>query len=323
MSRLRAAIIQSAGVVVVALGLVVAPSATLGADAGPRVELRSEQQLPPFYGQGIARGPGGWILSGTNILARFGDDLSEQQTLVPAIPPEWAAKGYRHVGDIDVVGPYVYAPFEQPDFSKGRQATARYDVATLRFVDAVELPQHENSFVTLDPATMVAYTMNHFDGKALLRYDVRAGWKPLRPLAMDRLVRKVQGASLAEGAVWLSTDDDRNGLYRVDLHTGHVGALGSMGHLSSGAGTAKGEGEGIDAHHVGAAFLHTLTVDPSLVPVWLGNWDVTGVSASRATSSATDSSWPPVLVGLVVMLALGALIFGIVVFRRARAAARS
>ena len=130
--------------------------------------------------------PGGWIFSGTNSLWKTDDNLKELAHIGPAIPAAWAAKGFNHVGDIDVVGKYVYAPFEQPDYAKGQQATARYDASTLRFVDAVLLPQNENSFVTVDPSSMTAYSMKHFDGDTLLRYDVAHGWKPLAPAADER-----------------------------------------------------------------------------------------------------------------------------------------
>jgi hypothetical protein len=161
----------------------------------------------------------------------------------------------------------VYAPFEQPDFEKGVQITARYDVKTLKFVDSVTLSQHENSFVTVDPKTMTAYTLDRFGGDALLRYDVRNGWAPLPPLAMSRFVDKVQGADVARGAVWLSTADPTNELYRVDLETGVVDDLGSAGHVG-------GEGEGIDATRLRSGALHTLTVDVKKSPVWLGHFAV-------------------------------------------------
>src|SRR5207253_869105 len=95
----------------------------------------------------------------------------------PAIPSKWRARGYNHIGDIDVVGDVAYVPFEEADYTKGHQVTARYDARNLRFLDAVVLPQHENSFVAVDPATRIAYSMDHFGGEALLRYDIARGWK--------------------------------------------------------------------------------------------------------------------------------------------------
>ena len=44
-------------------------------------------------------------------------------------------------------------------------------------------------------------------------------------------------------------------VYRVDIKTGRVDALGSMGH-------ATAEGEGIDATPLSSGLLHTLTVVP-------------------------------------------------------------
>jgi len=135
-----------------------APTTTTTVAFGP-AKIASQQQLPGGYNQGVAGIPGGWIFSATDSLWRTDDNLKVLKHISPAIPAAWKAKGFDHVGDVDVVGKYIYAPFEQPDYAKQQQATARYDRDTLRFVDAVMLPQNENSFVTIDPKTMIAYTM--------------------------------------------------------------------------------------------------------------------------------------------------------------------
>ena len=223
--------------------------------------ITSQQQLPGGYNQGVARIPGGWIFSATDSLWRTDDRLNVLKHISPAIPAAWKAKGFNHVGDVDVVGRYIYAPFEEPDYSKGHQATARYDRDTLRFVDAVVLPQHENSFVTVDPATMIAYSMDHFDGAALLRYDVAHGWKSLPPLRMSALLHRTQGGDIGFGKIWISTDDPRHGVYDVDLKTGEVKLVVEMGHPG-------GEGEGIDVSSVGSDQVHVMCVDPKFAPVW-------------------------------------------------------
>jgi len=173
------------------------------------------------------------------------------------------------MGDIHDASRYVYAPYEQPDYERGEQAIARYDAKTLAFVDAVTIPQHEASFITVDPKTMIAYSMDRFGGDALLRYDVRKGWKQLTPVRMSQFVDRVQGGDVVGGAVWLSTDDDANTLYRVALPGGRVDALGNAGHVD-------GEGEGIDATKLGNDRLHVLTVDVAFTPVWMGNLAVAG-----------------------------------------------
>src|SRR5262245_21843575 len=120
------------------------------AAAAPQARVTSEAQLDPVYNQGIARAKGGWILSGTLVLARVDDNLQDIQRVNDPIPPDLTARGFNHVGDVDVAGKYIYAPLEQPHFERGEQAIARYDAKTLAFVDAVTVPQHEASFITVE-----------------------------------------------------------------------------------------------------------------------------------------------------------------------------
>jgi hypothetical protein len=239
--------------------------------APPQARLTSEAQLDPVYNQGIARAKDGWVLSGTRVLGHADDQLRDVKRVNDAIPPDWAARGFNHIGDVDVVGKYIYAPYEQPEYERGEQAIARYDAKTLAFVDAVTVPQHEASFITVDPKTMIAYSMDRFGGDALLRYDVRKGWKPLKPVRMSQFVDRVQGGDVTAGAVWLSTDDASKGVYRVALPSGKVEALGNAGHVD-------GEGEGIDATKLRSGRLHVLTVDVKFTPVWLGNLAVATTS---------------------------------------------
>jgi hypothetical protein len=97
------------------------------AAAAQQVRLTSEVQLDPVYNQGIARAKDGWVLSGTRVLARVDDRLQDTNRVTEAIPGEWAARGFNHIGDVDVAGRYVYAPYEQPDYERGEQAIARYE----------------------------------------------------------------------------------------------------------------------------------------------------------------------------------------------------
>jgi hypothetical protein len=233
----------------------------------PVATLTQTRDVSPLYSQGLARVGDGWIFSGMDWLARTDDALHQTLINTRAIPPAWTARGYNHIGDIDVIGNIVYAPYEEPNYALGHQATAMYDAATLRFISAVVLKQHQNSFITVDPKTMIAYSMDEFGGAALLRYDVKHAWKPLPPLKMSRFVDKVQGADVADGAVWLSTDDAIKGIYRVDLATGNVDTLASQG-------VPRGEGEGIDATALSSGLLHALIVAPRLVPVYLHDYRV-------------------------------------------------
>jgi hypothetical protein len=249
--------------VAAAIGVSCAGSAGPRRDADtPRIalEITRTVEVAPLYRQGLARIPGGWIYSFNDGLFRTDDRDVELAALRPAIPSEWKQRGYNHIGDIDVVGDVIYAPLEQPDYGQGRQAVLLYSAATLAFLRGFEVEQHENSFLTVDPDTGIAYSLDRFGGDELLRYDTTAHWRRLEPLRMSRFVDKVQGADIAEGAAWLSSDDRTKGLYRVDLATGAVLELGSMGYLD-------GEAEGIDASREGPRLLRVLSIDASQMPV--------------------------------------------------------
>ena len=272
--------------------MVAAAIAALAA-AGPTggLTLKSEQPLPITFNQGVARVPGGWILSGTNfpvpdsdVLVRTDENLVPQITKTGAIPKAWKDKGYVHIGDIDVVGDVVYAPFEERDYTLGHQATARYNATTLDFIDAVELPQHENSFVAVDPTTMTAWSQDHFDGDTLLRYDINAGWKPLPPLKMNETLHSTQGAAIVPGGIWISTSDPANDIYFVDTTTGIVDKVGTHAH-------AGGEGEGVDASTANGT-LDALENDVGMASTWFEHFGLPTIKAVVQTPQPTSSPGP-------------------------------
>jgi hypothetical protein len=233
-----------------------------------------EADVDPSYRQGLARVGAGWIFSVNNGLFLTDDALHQTANLVPAIPAEWMARGFDHIGDIDVADGVVYAPLEQPDYERGRQAMLTYDATSLAYTGGFDVAQHHNSFVTVDPSTMIAYSMDRFGGDALVRYDVKDDWRPLAPLRMSTRVDRVQGGDIYGGAAWLSTDDATDGVYRIDLASGKVDALGSIGHVD-------GEGEGIDAIPSPKGDLHVLSIDVKVTPVRLIELQVVADPPSR------------------------------------------
>jgi hypothetical protein len=246
-----------------------------------------------LYNQGVARVPHGWILSGTDLplpetdrIVRTDEHLHVLLTNNPAIPPTLRARGYDHVGDIDVVGHTIYAPLEQPDYSTGHQVTAMYDARTLLFKGSVTLPQHQNSFVTIDPKTLIAYTQDEFGGRYLRRYAVDDHWRRLPGLRMSQALHHTQGADIARGAIWISTSDSHNDIWRVGLHSGRVEHLGTHRHPG-------GEGEGIDASVTPTGSLHTLIADPTNRTVmWFENFGLVTASASPQGSTGRSTGSP-------------------------------
>jgi hypothetical protein len=268
----------------------------------PTATMRRERRVDNSYRQGLARFGGGWVFSGTNGLWRTDDDLHVEAANTSPIPDELRARGYNHIGDVDVAGAYLYVPLEQPDHERNEQVTARFDAKTLAFVDAATLAQHENSFVAVDARSGTAFSMDRFGGDDLLRYDLGGlRWRPLPPLHLDRRVQNVQGADLGDGFVYLSTSDPRNSLYRVDLGSGEVVDLGSAGH-------AGGEGEGIDVTPLATGRVHTLTIDTDKVSVRLADFSV---PPPRKTGTAEQA-----IIAVTVAATLIATIVIVVVTRR-------
>jgi hypothetical protein len=252
--RMQAAVVATGVVVAAATSCVPQPVRW-------RATVTVEHDLLPGYRQGVARltDGSGWIFSTNNGMYRTGEDLGAAVPPVasyePAIPPELAAQGYDHLGDIDISNGVIWAPLERPDKTLGQQAIARYDAADGRFLDSFPVPQHHAAFVTVARDGMV-FSTDYFSDDTLRRYLLRDGsLVPIAPLRMSRRIERIQGGDIAAGAVWLSTDDDHDGLYRVDLFTGEVQDVGSIGHVQS-------EGEGIDARHGdnGSVLLRATTV---------------------------------------------------------------
>ena len=226
-----------------------------------RASITGETDVDGNYRQGLARSGDGWVFVTNNALYRTDASFRQTDQLLDAIPPQLAAQGYDHLGDPDVADGLIWVPVERADKDSGEQVTARYDEDTFEFVDSVVVAQHHNAFIGVDDG--VAYSADEFSDDQILRYRIEDGRAvALDPLSLSRTVERIQGGDVADGALWLSTDDDHNGVYRVDLATGEVQDLGTAGHVD-------GEGEGIDATDLGGSLLHVLVADEAIAPMWV------------------------------------------------------
>jgi hypothetical protein len=234
-------------------------------------QVVGDHEVDGNYRQGLARVDGGWVFSTNRSLFLTDDAFIQQAKADPAIPAELVAQGFDHVGDVDVDGGVLWVPLERPDRNSG-QAIAWYDPEGLTYTGSQPVEQHHAAFVAA--ADDVVYSMDEFDGDdTILRYRwTGERLEPIEPLRMDRTIERTQGGDVAGGALWLSTDDERNGVYRVDLETGEVTDLGS-------AGRVEGEGEGIDATGAPDEPLRVLVADAAIVPMWVVDIAVTATPA--------------------------------------------
>ena len=241
------------------------PASTTAAASGQPTrtgKVLRETDVNGNYRQGIARSGSGWIFTTNNAIYRTDRGFVELEAKRLAIPPSLSRQGYDHLGDPDVHDGMIWVPVERDDKTQARQVTARYDEDTLKYVDSFAVPQHHNSFVAVDRKGVV-YSTDQFTDDTIRRYR-RKGRRlvPIEPLVMDQTIAKIQGGDVANGALWISTDDALNGLYRVDLDTGEVQIITSSGHV-------EGEGEGIDATPLRGALLHALVADERIAPMWV------------------------------------------------------
>lgn len=219
-----------------------------------------EEVVNPGYRQGVARlDDGGWIFSGTTVLARVDADLVQEQADTTAVPDEFVPDGYDHVGDVDVEDGVLYVPLEQPDYQRDEQIMACFDPENLTMTGSQPVAQRHNSFIAVEGDR--AYSMKGFSGDQVLVYEVGedCSFEPLEPLQLSVRLNRVQGADVAEGALWLATDDADRAIYRADLETGAVSAVGAMGHVAE-----EGEGEGIDATPTDQGLLHVVNIVDTL-----------------------------------------------------------
>ncbi|HWJ98866.1 MAG TPA: hypothetical protein VNQ33_11955 [Acidimicrobiales bacterium] len=249
-----------------------ATSTTAPQDLVLRAEAAGESDVDGNYRQGIARSGDGWLFTTNNAIYRTDAAFNQTDQLLDAIPADLAVQGYDHLGDPDVAEGLIWVPVERDDKDAGQQVTARYDEETLEFVDAVTVEQHHNAFIGVDDDG-TAYSADEFSDDAIVRYRIVDGKvEAMDPLPLSQTVERIQGGDISGGALWLSTDDDHNGVYRVDLETGEVHDLGSTGHVD-------GEGEGIDATDVDGSLLHVLVADAAIVPMWVVDLQVTSKPA--------------------------------------------
>ncbi len=226
--------------------------------------------ISPAYRQGVARDGDDWLWSFNTALFRtVGDDLRETVQKAHAIPPDLEAKGYNHIGDIDVdpATGLLWVPLEKEDKADGIQRMAAYDAKTFDFKGSFEVRQHHASFVAIDSANRVAYSQDQFGGDTILAYrmppagaaDPVAPWTPLPPIQQDHYVDKVQGVDIdtTSGTFYLATDDDHDGVYALDPATGRVEEVGRLS-------VPAAEGEGIDVTWIPAGpfrgLLHVMSV---------------------------------------------------------------
>ena len=204
------------------VGRLVAVLLGLVAAAGPSAALASARAAGTGLRPGHRPVPDGWVVSGSNVLARLDEHLQTVRRVDAAIPADWAARGFDHIGDVDVAGTR----------STSRSSSRTTPGAARRWPATTPGPSSSVTRQTVAPARELVRRGRRRDRHRVsdgsLRRRRAAALRHPRRMAAARAApprpdaRTGPGGAVARGAVWLATDDDRQRVYRVDIGSGAV-----------------------------------------------------------------------------------------------------
>jgi hypothetical protein len=121
---------------------------------------------------------------------------------------------------------------------------------------------------------------------------VRNQWAPLPPLKLSMTLHHTQGADVADGAVWISTSDPTNDVFRVDQKTGTTTLAGTLGHTGA-------EGEGFDATPTKAGRFTAVINDLQHGKVYVGHYDLDDGNRDN------NGPWVAIVAVLAVLVLVG------------------
>jgi hypothetical protein len=180
------------------------------------------------------------------------------------LPPELAAGGDNHIGDIDYYGGLIYAPVEDGDAYQFPHI-ALYDARTMLYTGksyALDVGLHEAGvpWVAIDRRRREVYTGEWDQPHDRLNvFDTQMRFKRFLPLSQH--VPRIQGAKVYGHTMYATRDDADKSVYSIDLRTGEVTKLFAL------KPTVSAELEGLAVRRTpDGALLHVLIVENNQLP---------------------------------------------------------
>lgn len=191
-------------------------------------EQLSLDQFPLATGlvrsQGVATDGSSWFFSWQLGLERTALDYTVELSRQTAIPPEVAAIGGNHIGDIDYWDGTLYAPIEDGRAYLHPQLVL-YDPATLaprriHALDDVPLPDGV-PWVAVDGPRRRIYVAVWDPTPEIFVLDLDT-LAYVGAVPLQRTLHRIQGAKVFEGSLYASTDNDDKDIFKINLDTGTV-----------------------------------------------------------------------------------------------------
>jgi Ca2+-binding RTX toxin-like protein len=183
-----------------------------------------------------------WVSTWQYGLARLTPDMQFLQTTgsydlstfqpISAIPPELAAMGLDHIGDIDYADGKLYVALDNSELDYSTGYVAIFDAKTLEYTGelygltgAPSNPHHDvASWVAVDAQAGLGYGKEYQSGNTINVYNL-SDWSFKDTITMDKNLVNIQGAKVLNGMMYMSSDNDTQSVYSLDMATGHVTEL--------------------------------------------------------------------------------------------------
>ena len=210
--------------------------------------------------QGITTDGRGWYFSWQGGLERTTDNYVETAAVPLAIPPALVAQGSDHIGDIDYYKGKLIVPIDDSKSHYTNPYLAIYDATTLLPISYhkinMELPDAA-SWVAVDPKRGLAMTSRWDKPTQINLFDINDQMRHVGGIPLQQPLSRIQGAKLLDGSLIAAVDDAAKSVYRIDLTTGAVTKLFSLG--------LAGELEGIAVRPTpDGALVHVLLIEGGL-----------------------------------------------------------
>lgn len=214
--------------------------------------------------QGVATDGGTWFYSWRYGLSRTTLGGTVLARDAASIPLHLVAQGSDHIGDIDHHNGRIYAPIEDSGAYQ-HPTIALYDAATLRYTGlSYPLPtslQTHVPWVAVDAGRGLVYTSD-WDPVPALTVLSLADMRVVGTVPLSRTIGRIQGGHVFDGALYLSSDNATQSVYRVDPVSGVVETVLDR-NLPDGT-----EAEGLAfLSTADGALMHVLDVSPVFVVI--------------------------------------------------------
>jgi Ca2+-binding RTX toxin-like protein len=214
------------------------------------------------FTQGIVWNPDAneWVSTWQFGMARLTPDFKFLQTTgsydlstfepISAIPKALADMGLDHIGDIDYANGKLYVALDNSEVDYTTGYVAVFNASDLSYtgqvyslVGAPSNPHNDvASWVAVDADAGLGFGKEYKSGNTINVYNL-SDWSFKTTITMDMNLDHIQGAKVLDGMMYMSSDNNTQSIYSLDMATGHVTELFRL----PSPGNVETEVEGIEA----------------------------------------------------------------------------